>query len=100
MNSNFFRHTFRNLKKSSFTSKSYFSTMNSQVNSSKIKINYMNLFYNQRICFLNKCTTLVNLFKTPAILSASATCIDELENEECVVNSMLKLDGICLFKIL
>jgi len=67
--------------------------MNTSLNSQKMKINFLNLFYNQRICLLSKSTTLLQLFKTPAILSLQTTCIDDLENEENLLNSIVKAEG-------
>lgn len=94
MNSNFFRHTFKTINKLSFSKFSYFKLTNTSLNSQRIKINYLNLFYNQRVNFLSKCTTLVQLFKTPAILSSQAGSLDEIKDEENLLSSILIHESI------
>ena len=94
MNSNFFKNTFKKVKFSNvFTNKNSFKTFSSNMNSQKIKINFLNLFYNQRICFLSKCTALFKVLNLPALIANSRAAGLELALDSEVNNSVAVSDG-------
>ena len=57
-----------------------------------MRINITNLFYNQRLFFLTKCTSLIKLIKSPAILSSQAFLSFDLDEDD-LFNSIVNNEG-------